>query len=280
MCFLLLAVASTFLKSEEPVKPKSPLALPRKQGVIILRNDLIGGQPIGPQDIEYRVLNSEAVPNDAVVGERDLLHGMIGLAAVRPLVRGAILRKSDVSGQATGSPLARLLNPGMRAVTVPIDRSQAIAAQIQREDRVDLLALANPTSDEVQSSELLFTGVRIIAIHGISAKAKPPAENTSSTGNAGTSSVEPKGSFLTVELPPALAQRLASAAATRSLAILVRRRSDNSQNAEAPGIYSIKATGAPIERAQSVKELEAAMPRGPAQFEAPEAGPLVIRGIE
>ncbi|GAM98414.1 flp pilus assembly protein RcpC/CpaB [alpha proteobacterium U9-1i] len=134
--------------------------------VLVAARDLPQGAALQPSD--FRVV---AFPNEAVSA------GMLRAAAQSELV-GAVTRRSFVQGEplttvAVMQPngrgfMAAVLEPGLRAISIPVDTETAAGGFIQPNDRVDVIVTyeveAQGEASAMTMSEILLEDVRILAL--------------------------------------------------------------------------------------------------------------------
>jgi Flp pilus assembly protein CpaB len=98
--------------------------------VAVAAHDLLPGDRIGPDDVRY-----ERVKMDddllATVLEPDDVDAIAGSVAIGPIDEGELVARRDLRQPAAGS--------GLRAVSIPIDPSRAVAGDLAAGDRADVI---------------------------------------------------------------------------------------------------------------------------------------------
>ena len=67
-------------------------------------------------------------------------------------------------GTNAASALPVRLQPGMRAVSIPIDRVKGVSGLIQPGDRVDVIAIPPKAGDTPPKAATIFRGIRVLAV--------------------------------------------------------------------------------------------------------------------
>ncbi len=124
----------------------------------ILRRDHLEWHPWPEEAIDPRYALDGAVEVDDYLGSV----ARTAIAAREPIVESRLVRLGD-SGF-----LAAILEPGMRAVTVPIDAASGVAGLIMPGDRVDVIVTHEIGRDDRQNtrraSETVLSNVRVLAL--------------------------------------------------------------------------------------------------------------------
>jgi pilus assembly protein CpaB len=134
--------------------------------VLVADLDLTAGSFVKPQHLRWQQWPTDDVPATYVLrGERtrDEMIGAVvrrGIAVGEPITDGAVVKPGDRGF------LAAVLNPGMRAVSVPITATSGNSGLIFPGDRIDLIlthSLAT-AQGEHRVSETVLKNIRIIAM--------------------------------------------------------------------------------------------------------------------
>jgi Flp pilus assembly protein CpaB len=110
---------------------------PRPQDVTIVRarNDVQAHTVLRQDDVEEIVVKDDTLTGNEVrsIGE------VIGLAYRTDLVQNQRLMRDglEVSG------IAQELEPGMRAMSLPVDRNNLVAGLVRQDDRIDIIYKVN-----------------------------------------------------------------------------------------------------------------------------------------
>ncbi len=135
---------------------------------------------------------------------------VIGSLALVTIPAGSQLTASQV-GTNVISALPVRLEPGMRAVSIPIDRVKGVSGLIQPGDRVDVIAIPPKIGDVPPKAATILRGIRVLAVG--SAMEAPSATPSPDEQNAAT---------ITLEVNPKQANLLAWADADTTLRLALR----------------------------------------------------------
>jgi pilus assembly protein CpaB len=140
-----------------------------KHEVLIANLDLAAGTFVKPQHLRWQQWPTDDVPASYVLRGVRTMEEMVGA-----VVRSRIANGEPVSDGAVVKPgdrgfLAAVLNPGMRAVSVPITPTSANSGLIFPGDRIDLILTQTLLPSEGEGgarrvSETVLKNIRIIAM--------------------------------------------------------------------------------------------------------------------
>ena len=147
----------------------APAAKEEVHEVLVADADLPAGLFVKPQHLRWQRWPTDDVPETYVLRGKRTDTEMVGavvrsfIAAGEPITDGAVVKPGDRGF------LAAVLNPGMRAVSVPINATSSNAGLIFPGDRVDLILTQSLTSGTADSetrrvSETVLKNLRIIAM--------------------------------------------------------------------------------------------------------------------
>ena len=179
--FLLLAVivagttaflARAWLQAERAAiaaqiaSPKS-VAAPSVQ-VLVARNALRTGQLIKPEDLRWQPWPQGALPQTYIIEGKRPLSDFVGAVARISFRIGQPIIDTDIVMPGSRGFLAAVLQPGLRAVSVPATATSAVSGFIYAGDRVDVLLThtlkAEGTGTEHQATETVLRNARVIAM--------------------------------------------------------------------------------------------------------------------
>ena len=172
---LLLAGTSTFAIRtwlEERRQAPAALAQPapeQRKGVLVAARNLDVGMFVQPDALRWQDWPDVATPESYLVRGRDDEAVLAGAVVRRPLGEGQPLTLASVVKPGERGFLAAVLEPGMRAISVPIDEASGNAGLIFPGDRVDLIltqtieASGDPAGAR-RVGETVLEDVRIIAM--------------------------------------------------------------------------------------------------------------------
>jgi len=160
--------------------------------VLVADIDLAAGTFVKPQHLRWQRWPTDDVPETYVLRSARSEEVMIGavvrqrIAVGEPITDGAVVKPGDRGF------LAAVLNPGMRAVSVPITATSGNAGLIFPGDRIDLIlthSLAT-AQGEHRVSETVLKNIRIIAM-GVETSDEPEEGRANEKAKTATLEVTP-----------------------------------------------------------------------------------------
>lgn len=230
----------------------APAPLPEIR-VLVSAGDLRTGTIVKAENLEWKVWdrNDPALKNFAVEGQQ-----------AKEIYVGAVVRTSVKAGEAvTGELLIRpgergflaaVLQPGMRAVSVPVNNITGIAGFVFPGDRIDLimtLSVTRPDDPEVNERRAAQTVIRNARVIAIDQK-------------TGAEAAEPTvGKVATLEVTPAQAERVTLAIQMGELSLALRSLDDEEPSSaeiasadETAAHEALKAVNKPLQTPEDVTE--------------------------
>ena len=134
----------------------------------------------------------------------------IGNLALVTIPAGSQLTASEIGTNAALALPVRL-QPGMRAVSIPIDQVKGVSGLIQPGDRVDVIAIPPKVGDDPPKAVTILRGIRVLAVGS-------NLENPSAT----PSPQEQGSTTITLEVNPKQANLIAWADADSNLRLALR----------------------------------------------------------
>ena len=218
---LLLAGTATFAvrawleRRDQPPAAAAPEPVQRK-AVLVAAADLAVGTFVPPDALRWQDWPDVAVPATYLVrGEAD--EKQFEGAVVRlPLTTGQPLTVSHVVKSGERGFLAAVLEPGMRAISVPVDEAAGNAGLVFPGDRVDLILTQTLSADgdpagSRRVSETVLEDLRVIAMG-----------RRLSNGGAEEGGAGQQARTATLEATPAAAEKVALVAELGKLALSLR----------------------------------------------------------
>jgi pilus assembly protein CpaB len=137
--------------------------------VLVADSDLPAGTFVKPQHLRWQRWPTDDVPDSYVLkgvrSDQDMIGAVVRkrIAAGEPIIDGAVVKPGERGF------LAAVLEPGMRAVSVPINPTSANSGLIFPGDRVDLILTQSLVTSEADGSvrrvsETVLDNIRIIAM--------------------------------------------------------------------------------------------------------------------
>ncbi|WP_156256139.1 Flp pilus assembly protein CpaB [Sandarakinorhabdus oryzae] len=202
--------ARTFLSSSPDTS--NTTAAVRTVPTVIASADINFGEKITPEKVKVVDWPAGNLPQGSFQRIEELTMG-VGRTAMRPIVANEILTEKSLATGANRLSTAQLLNPQMRAVSVPVNEVSGVAGLIFPGDRVDVFMTRSP-DEALPISELLVQGARVLAV-GVDmnvGKDKPEVVKAA-----------------TIEVTPLQAQKIALAQTVGQLSLALRHFSDESR---------------------------------------------------
>ena len=172
--------------------PEQPT--PTKAEVFAPATALSAGALIRPEDLRVMALEEGTVTSEMVRADEEgeaLLHGAV---ARQPLAEGVPVARSATIQPGERGFLAAVLEPGKRAIAVPVSETSAVGGHILPGDRIDLIMTYQVSSDDAEAardlraSETLLGKLRVLALDTeLESGAREPR-----VGNTVTLEVSPK----------------------------------------------------------------------------------------
>jgi pilus assembly protein CpaB len=152
---------------QSPIARAAPAPKEARHEVLVADLDLAAGTFVKPQHLRWQRWPTDDVPQTYVLRGARTEAEMVGAVVRRsigvgePVTDGAVVKPGDRGF------LAAVLDPGMRAVSVPITATSGNSGLIFPGDRVDLIltqTLIPPEGDARRVSETVLRNLRIIAM--------------------------------------------------------------------------------------------------------------------
>lgn len=187
-----------------------------RKPVVVLRRDVTANLPLSADDLAVeRLLVAPA-------GTFQNVDQVVGRMAWRDLPAGTWL---DDSSFEAGGPLARMIQPGERALTLAVDEVSGAAGQIRPGDYVDaLLFLKDENDNPLASAQVVVPALRLLSVGpqmGLANDGKP-AEPPETDPKAREEKRRNPPRTVVVAVPEGLASRLTLAAEAGRLRLVVR----------------------------------------------------------
>src|SRR5579875_683239 len=133
---------------------------PAVKKVVMVAAKPIPSHAVITSDMIARVTRpADAVDPDALLSPS----AAIGTVAVNDIPAGSLLTSSKVVRTATQGLPAKV-HPGMRAISISIDRVKGVSNLLQAGDRVDVIAVIPPRGDQGPKSATIIRGARVLSI--------------------------------------------------------------------------------------------------------------------
>lgn len=159
---------------QEPPKPALQ--------VLVARGDVRTGQIVKPDDLRWQAWPEGSLAPAYVVEGRRPLSDFVGAVARAPISAGEPITEGRVVLPGSRGFMAAVLQPGMRAISVPVTVTSGISGFVFAGDKVDLILThalqpAVQGEKEAHASETILRDVRVIAMdQRVDAKPGDPAQ--------------------------------------------------------------------------------------------------------
>ena len=161
----------SWLAQRTPVAA-APAPPPAQKSILVARAAITRGQILKPTDLAARPWPDAAISADYIVAGTPPEKSLAGAVAREPIAAGEPIIKTKVVVPGDRGFLAAVLQPGMRAISVPVDATSGISGFVFPGDRVDILITlpvpqegTNSTSGyQHKAAETVLRDVRVIVI--------------------------------------------------------------------------------------------------------------------
>ncbi len=187
--------------------------------IVVASQEIPARVPITPAMLTTATRPAAAIEPDAFTDPSKV----VGALSLITIPAGGSITLSKV-GHPSDMPLPVRLQPGSRAVSIPIDKVKAVSGLIEPGDRVDVIAIPPKTGDSPPPAATILRGIRVLAVGPLleNSSATPAPENQVST-------------TITLEVTPKQADLLEMADVNTNIRLALRspREPLNSQPTEA-----------------------------------------------
>jgi pilus assembly protein CpaB len=217
-------------RSDQAPPPPAPVAQLETAEVLVASTEIGMGHSIVPQDLRWQTWPAAAAGATYIrkSDRPDATDQLAGSIARVAFADGEPIRETKLIRAGGAGYMAAILPTGMRAVSTDISPERGVGGFVLPNDHVDVL-LTRRDKDaeksnggvEVQVSETILTNVRVLAI------GKTVEEKSGQTNVDGT--------IATLELTPAMAERLALAHQLGTLSLALRSLVDSGTQKQSEG---------------------------------------------
>jgi pilus assembly protein CpaB len=161
--------ARSWVASQQVVPTAAPAPKEDVYEVLVADTNLAAGTFVKPQHLRWQRWPTDEVPDSYVLkgvrSDAEMIGAVVRrrIAAGEPIIDGAVVKPGERGF------LAAVLEPGMRAVSVPISPTSANSGLIFPGDRVDLILTQSLVTSDAEGSvrrvsETVLKNIRIIAM--------------------------------------------------------------------------------------------------------------------
>ena len=238
-------------------------AAPVFPNLLVARRDLNSGVMLISELVEWREWREPIDLHMAVLQDAVPLQAILGSVTRRPYAAGAPIAWDGIITPGGPGFIGAVLLPGMRAVTVEVDRATTSANIIYPGDRVDVIMVTAGDGPQV-AAQAIVRDVRVLAVGSTIFSLGRYGRVSLSKAGAIEQVAPPAGENYTLEVLPVDAERISLAANTGRLTLAMR-------SVSAPPDYDDE-TPRPVRLSEVLVE-----PKTPAP--PPQAPPVrIIRG--
>jgi pilus assembly protein CpaB len=134
--------------------------------VLVARNPVHTGQIVKPDDLRWQSWPQGSLAPSYVVEGKRPLSDFVGAVARVPIDSGEPISEGKLVLAGTRGFMAAVLQPGARAVSVPVTATSAVSGFIYAGDRVDVLLthVLNTPDGQHNATETVLRNARVIAM--------------------------------------------------------------------------------------------------------------------
>ena len=140
---------------------------PVRKAILVSAQPLRAGSLLKPEDLSSK--DMPTIDSDLSPDTPEARRALVGAMVRRPLAAGEPLRAEDIMKPGDHGFLAAVMEPGARAVTIPVDAASGLSGLVWPGDRVDLILTQANTDATIPrgrrvGAETVLSNVRVIAI--------------------------------------------------------------------------------------------------------------------
>src|SRR6185436_592803 len=155
----------TAIMAQSGVRKEAPAA--QTLQVLVARNQIHTGTIVKPDDLRWQSWPQGSLAPTYIVEGKRPMSDFVGAVARGPIAAGEPVTEGKLVLAGTRGFMSAVLQPGTRAVSVPITATSAVSGFIYAGDRVDVLlthVLNGDKSGEPAATETILRNARVIAM--------------------------------------------------------------------------------------------------------------------
>jgi pilus assembly protein CpaB len=213
-------LAHRYLSGQEAAARQRVAAQYATRDVVVAAADLDPGTALAANLLARRPMPQRFLASDAVAA--DAAAEVAGRRLQRALRSGEAVTASALEPISAPS-LSSLIEPGLRAVTIPVDETSAAAGLLAPGDLIDLLLVTRSLDADSPAASVrpLLQAVRVVAT------GRQTERRHAQAREAGANETEPSFATVTLHVRPDDAQRILLAQRIGELAVVVRTPGDS-----------------------------------------------------
>jgi len=160
-------LARNFLGGGQGTTTQQAEAPPPRTDVLVAATNLPIGRILQAEDMKWQSWPDVNVDPNYIVQGTQTIQDFLGYVVRSGIRAGEPVTTNRIVAPNSRSFLSAVLKPGMRAVTIGVNRTSSIGGNVHAGDRVDVLLTQNILDDDGVShavTETVFQNVRVIAI--------------------------------------------------------------------------------------------------------------------
>ncbi|MGH6992830.1 MAG: Flp pilus assembly protein CpaB [Caulobacteraceae bacterium] len=187
---------------------------------------IVEGAPVPPAaNGAARLINTASESAQEAIGGNPAMQALVGDIVRQPVPKGEPILRINVVRPGQGGYMSVMLDPGTRAVAVPVNPGTGAGGFIEPGDRIDLLESGASGADKSgPTTETVLSDAKVLAV-----------DQATTEGKNGRSIL---GSTVTLEVPQNLVEMVVEAKARGGLTLVLRSIAD------AGGAASVGGSGA------------------------------------
>lgn len=215
------ALASTMKKSYSGTKVAP---------VVVAKGEIRAGVKITPDLVEVRDWPEDAVPDGSYPSVDLLLASADGATPTVGILAGEPVTEGRLSSAKSGTGIAVLVHPNMRAIAVEVDHAAGYTGLLYPGAVVDVVATVRDPQGRGPSSRIAVQNARVLSVGLDTDVATRRVERT----EGGLDQSADRGTYVTLEVAPDEAEILAVARTEGRIDLVLRNATDD-QVVDTPG---------------------------------------------
>lgn len=209
-------LAHRYLRAQEQAAQQRVAVQYQTREAVVVATDVAAGAALDLAMLAKREIPERFLASDALAPEA--VSSVAGRRLLRPLRRGEALTGSALESS-INPVLSSLIEPGLRAITIPVDESSAAAGLLAPGDLVDLLLVTRAAESAAGAAAVrpLLQAVRVVA----TGKQTRRAHDSQRADEADSAYAT-----LTLHVRPEQAERILLAQRIGELAVVLRTATD------------------------------------------------------
>lgn len=218
--------ASNYLstRSAEVEERLSDEAARKRMQVVVPVRDLMIGENLDLALLVLRSVPREYVNQDVIT--QDTVERFIGKKLTRPVTKGTPLLQSFIAAYEF-KPFSSTIEPGTRAITLPIDEINSVSGMLIAGDKIDILVMTQaPATDAGKTEMQLVPLMQDVTVQATGTTTQRELVAQTEYGSQKPSMRSGNYNTVTISIPPRDAQRVVLAQQMGRIVALLRRPDD------------------------------------------------------